>query len=187
MAGYGSGLDDLLKQFDQMRTGGAVGTLSPIESYVPAPRTQLVTTLDKPTKVDAFGAPIRDGFQNGRLSQAQLTALGNGYYLQAPAANAYAQLAAAAQAAGVNPAMSSAYRTYDQQAALYHQYLNGTGNLAAAPGSSNHGLGLSIDFSVANNPSLLSWLRENGEQYGFYNDVPSENWHYTYYGPGGYR
>jgi LAS superfamily LD-carboxypeptidase LdcB len=75
--------------------------------------------------------------------------------------------------------VNSGYRTYGEQAALYQAYRNGTGNLAAAPGRSTHGLGLSADIQVTD-PGKLRWLRANAGRYGFVNDVPSEAWHWTW-------
>ena len=75
--------------------------------------------------------------------------------------------------------MNSGYRTYAEQAALYEAYRNGTGNLAAPPGRSTHGLGLSADINVPD-ARTLAWLRRHADEYGFVNDVPSEPWHWTY-------
>jgi LAS superfamily LD-carboxypeptidase LdcB len=75
--------------------------------------------------------------------------------------------------------VNSGYRTYAEQAALYQAYRSGTGNLAAAPGHSTHGLGLSADIQVTD-PATLRWLRANAGSYGFVNDVPSEAWHWTW-------
>lgn len=121
-------------------------------------------------------------YENARIPLSALTAIGGGHHLRNDAAGGYNGLLAAAQAAGINVGLESSYRDYDHQASLYQQYLNGTGNLAAKPGHSNHGLGLSLDFGVSSNPALLNWLKQNAGTYGFVNDVPSENWHYTFKG-----
>ena len=86
---------------------------------------------------------------------------------------------AAATAAGRDLPVTSGYRTYAEQAALYQDYLNGTGNLAAPPGHSTHGLGLSADINVTD-PATLRWLHAHAKTYGFVNDVPSEAWHWTW-------
>ena len=41
----------------------------------------------------------------------------------------------------------SAYRTYDQQAELYQQYLDGVGPTAAPPGTSEHNFGTAVDLA----------------------------------------
>lgn len=73
----------------------------------------------------------------------------------------------------------SDYRTRAQQAALYQAYLNGTGNLAAPPGSSMHESGRALDISTAflqANPALGQALLAAG----WTNDVPGEPWHWQY-------
>ena len=99
--------------------------------------------------------------------------------MHVPAARAFHRMDAAATAAGRDLHVTSGYRTYAEQAALYRAYLNGTGNLAAPPGHSTHGLGLSADIQVTD-PATLRWLRAHAKTYGFVNDVPGEAWHWTW-------
>lgn len=79
------------------------------------------------------------------------------------------------------------YRTYAMQLEKYDNYKGpdgriGTaddGNLAANPGTSNHGWGVAFDMNWGRYASWL-WLRNNAARYGFIFDVPGENWHITY-------
>jgi LysM repeat protein len=74
----------------------------------------------------------------------------------------------------------SAYRTSDQQAALYQQYLDGTGAPANPPGYSSHELGLSVDVPTE---EMASVVNEIGWQYGWGRyEAPDEWWHMTYGG-----
>jgi peptidoglycan hydrolase-like protein with peptidoglycan-binding domain len=116
---------------------------------------------------------------NGRLPASELAGVGDGERMYVPAARAFGRMDAAATAAGHDLQVNSGYRTYAEQAALYRAYLNGTGNLAAPPGHSTHGLGLSADIQVTD-PATLRWLRAHAGTYGFVNDVPSEAWHWTW-------
>lgn len=116
---------------------------------------------------------------NGRLPASELAAVGDGRRMYVPAARAFGRMDAAATAAGHDLHVNSGYRTYAEQAALYRAYLDGTGNLAAPPGHSTHGLGLSADIRVSD-PATLRWLRAHAGTYGFVNDVPSEAWHWTW-------
>lgn len=116
---------------------------------------------------------------NGRLPAGELTGVGDGERMYVPAARAFHRMDAAATAAGRDLPVTSGYRTYAEQAALYQDYLNGTGNLAAPPGHSTHGLGLSADIEVTD-PATLRWLHAHAKTYGFVNDVPSEAWHWTW-------
>jgi hypothetical protein len=120
------------------------------------------------------------GLVNGRIPPSRLTPIGDGErLLEAPAAQ-FRRMAAAANAAGLDLTVNDGYRTYQEQAELYRRYRAGTGALAAPPGHSTHGLGLSIDIRTAADPRVLPWLRRHAAEYGFVNDVPSENWHWTY-------
>jgi lysozyme-like protein/D-alanyl-D-alanine carboxypeptidase-like protein len=119
------------------------------------------------------------GLRNGHVPAARLTGVGYGERLLTPVAREYRRMAAAARTAGVSLPLNDGYRTYDEQVELYRRYRNGTGNLAALPGHSTHGLGLSVDIGTAN-PKVVPWLRAHAATYGFVNDVPSESWHWTY-------
>src|SRR5436305_169380 len=87
--------------------------------------------------------------------------------------------ATAAKPAGIDLKVRSGYRTYAEQAVLYDRYVHGRGALAARPGHSTHGQGLSADIDVSD-PRTLAWLRKHAARFGFVADVPSENWHWTY-------
>ena len=51
---------------------------------------------------------------------------------------------------------------------------------AATPGTSNHGLGISIDVHPG---AIHTWLKRNAGRFGWVNDVPSEAWHWSYKHP----
>jgi hypothetical protein len=119
------------------------------------------------------------GLRNGHVPATRLASVGYGERLLRPVARQYLRMAAAARTAGVPLPLNDGYRTYAEQADLYRRYRNGTGNLAAPPGQSNHGLGLSVDINTGN-PHVVPWLRRHATTYGFVNDVPSEPWHWTY-------
>ena len=76
------------------------------------------------------------------------------------------------KAAGQSIYVQSGWRSYAEQAALYEAYLNGTGNLAAPPGSSNHESGRAADITPGSEVfgSLAS-------KFGLGFTVPSESWH----------
>ncbi len=76
----------------------------------------------------------------------------------------------------------SAYRTYDQQAQLYQQYLDGTGAPANPPGTSSHELGTAVDVAT---PTMRSIVDSIGSQFGWGKiHGPDEWWHVDYYGGG---
>lgn len=75
-------------------------------------------------------------------------------------------------------AVSLSYRTLAKQQEKWANFQAG-GNLAAVPGTSNHGWAVAADMRWGRLVTL-AWLQANAPRYGFINDVPSENWHYTY-------
>ena len=116
----------------------------------------------------------------------------------------------AAKEDGVKLISVSAYRSYSKQQSLYNNKVNyylkqgysqkGAENKAstivAIPGTSDHNLGLAVDFNYLeqryeNKPELV-WLKEHAEEYGFvmryakdkenYTGVIYEPWHYRYVG-----
>ena len=121
-------------------------------------------------------------YVQGRPRSITVQSVGNGQYLQADAARNFKAMQAAARSAGVNLSATSGFRTMEQQRALYQKYLNGTGNLAAKPGYSNHQNGISMDVGGIGgyNTKAYNWLQKNASKYGFANDVRGEPWHWTY-------
>ena len=83
------------------------------------------------------------------------------------------------------------YRTFEKQAELYECYKNNNcnnGNLAATPGTSNHGWGAAVDInrtqagiSTKSDADMSApasvWLNKFGKDYGFVFTVGTENWH----------
>jgi zinc D-Ala-D-Ala carboxypeptidase len=121
------------------------------------------------------------GYGNGRIPAEALQAIdGTGNHrLWAPAAQAFRSLEAAANAAGIRIGVTDSYRPLAVQERLAREKgLFRDGGLAAVPGTSNHGWGLSLDLDL--DASAQSWMRENAWRYGFVEDVPREPWHWTY-------
>lgn len=112
-----------------------------------------------------------------------------GHWLRAGAAASYARMLAAGMPAG---GIASAGRTHAEQAALYRAYRNGTGNLAARPGTSRHESGRALD--ITRGTKAHTWATAGGKPlkvrsseeiranlFGWYRTVPSEAWHFGYY------
>jgi LysM repeat protein len=73
----------------------------------------------------------------------------------------------------------SAYRSYDEQARLYRSYKQGKGNLAAAPGQSEHERGTAVDVAT---PQMRWAIDRLGARYGWRGSVSSEWWHVSHSG-----
>lgn len=80
---------------------------------------------------------------------------------------------------------SSSYRTYAQQSYFWNLYRSGRGNVAAFPGTSNHGLGIAVDVATQ---QMAYYIRRYGSRFGWSWDEGrrvGEWWHFRYVG--GYR
>lgn len=107
--------------------------------------------------------------------------------MQPLAADAMGAMILAARAAGVAFSLKYSYRTFAKQQEKWENYegpdgVIGTlddGNLAATPGTSNHGLALSGDLTNLYEDNIR-WLRNNSMRFGFRFDVPGEIWHATF-------
>ncbi len=131
----------------------------------------------------------------------------NGYLLRAEAATQMTAMMNAAAAAGAGFDLSSAYRSYSDQAATYNHWVAVNGSQAAAdtvsarPGYSEHQTGLAADMKVGGcalecfrGTMAYTWLQANAHSYGFIERYPPgltsitgyspEAWHWRYVGAG---
>lgn len=117
--------------------------------------------------------------ENGKLPKSELAPIPGGE-LRKDAAVAWNAPGGPADA-GLRPTGSrSSYRTYGEQQELYAAYMNGTGNLAAVPGTSNHGWGLAVDLAET---WMADWIQAHGGRYGWKKtEAFSEWWHYNFIG-----
>jgi hypothetical protein len=116
------------------------------------------------------GGGNRIGGPTGQLTQRA------GGRIDSSIAPNFDSMVSAARADGINLQIRSGHRSRAQQERLYAAYRNGTGNLAARPGTSNHERGQAIDFRRT--PGAFDWLARNAERFGFRN-LPGEPWHYS--------
>lgn len=118
-------------------------------------------------------------YENGQLPDAALAPIANGR-LRRDAAAAWNAMNVEARKRGLEllpNGSKSSYRTLAQQQELYRLYLAGTGNLAAKPGTSNHGWGLAVDLATLEMRDLVDHI---GERFGWskkWSDAQSEWWH----------
>lgn len=122
------------------------------------------------------------------------------------AAGALLQLLDAARAEGLRLVAVSGYRSYQDQAATLQREIRNFGEAqarrqVAAPGHSEHQLGLAVDVTTARNPDLAEafgnepegrWLAANAARFGFVISYPAgkeaitgyiyEPWHIRYVG-----
>jgi hypothetical protein len=128
------------------------------------------------------------GYVNGHPSSLVLVTV-DGKKVARPAANAYYLMAKAAASKGVHLRVVSGFRTMAQQTYLYNCYTHcncNNCNLAAHPGYSNHQSGHALDLNTGAS-GVYSWLHNHGHEWGWKRTVPSESWHWEWWGggPGG--
>lgn len=123
--------------------------------------------------------------KNGYIPDAAMAHVGNTQFLMEPhAAAAMGAMIQAAKADGVSLSIGESYRSYASQASAYASYQAGTHPApVAAPGTSNHGWGLAVDFIIT--AQNHAWLVANASRFGYsdpfgnsYN--ATENWHWEY-------
>jgi len=137
------------------------------------------------------GAADLAGYPNGRIPLAALCPLGTapGHYLRADAAYAFDQLSIAyAGVFGAAICVTDSYRTYQTQVRLYAT----KPDLAAVPGTSNHGWGTAVDLCGGIQDfgtRQHEWLFVNAPLYGWFHPAWAqrtgsrpEAWHWEFGG-----
>lgn len=126
---------------------------------------------------------------NGRIPRLLLAvAYGSKLLIRAgAAASSWKRLSQRSKAKGYGLLIALAiYRDLAEQKRTYAAYKAGRGNLAAYPGTSNHGLGISADLAepYASRGPKHSWLIEVAAFYGWYCEGLGfgEPWHWTFKG-----
>jgi D-alanyl-D-alanine carboxypeptidase len=138
---------------------------------------------------------------------ADLTTVGYGQYMAAPAAQALEAMLDGAKAAGYTVTPASGYRSYQTQVHVYANEVNSFGQAvadteSARPGYSEHQTGLAMDLAsggcsitdcFADTPGG-KWVTANAYKYGFILRYPAdkveitgyryESWHFRYVGVG---
>jgi LAS superfamily LD-carboxypeptidase LdcB len=108
------------------------------------------------------------------------------------AAADFNKMVADAKKEGVDIIVSQGYRKLGDESrgcsdgftqwCAWKKYKAGTGNLAAKPGTSNHGFGSAIDVKNCSVGSKVhTWLKNNSTKYGFH-PLASESWHWDHKG-----
>jgi hypothetical protein len=127
------------------------------------------------------------GLTNGYIPSSLLVDVsGRGDYLEPTAAYWWLRMRQDcfnATGRWINPAPgSSAYRPYYLQQEFYNDYINGHGNVAAYPGTSNHGWGRAIDLTGYESSSAVwNWLQAYAPNYGYNwatGQASGERWHW---------
>ena len=179
---FGSPIGGVLNQVELPSTVGALSAQS-VGGQVPAALSPAGTVVERDLEAASRGldrgaklsgcsgqAPAKLS-SNGNVPDRDLCTLWDGKTkVRADYAVALAELNQAYVARfGVDLCVTSGYRSLSEQYATKRS----KGYLAATPGTSNHGLGLAVDFCPASYAgSRYQWLRDNGPKY----DIDNPNW-----------
>lgn len=123
------------------------------------------------------------GYIAGEPVALQLVTI-DGKPVETHTASAFIRMRKAAAADDVELSIVSAFRTMAEQEYLYRCYRTGdcnNGNYADPPGFSEHQSGRALDLNTRI-PGVHPWLVQYAREYGFYATVPSEPWHWEYWG-----
>ena len=151
---------------------GALHTETDIESYTKS------TAIDCNERID-------QGYVDGEAFEISVVSV-DGKPVERETANAYWLMKEAAQSDGVVLNISSGFRTYAEQEYFYNCYTQcncNQCNLAARPGYSNHQSGHALDLNTSQ-AGVFDWLNQNASRFGFSRTVPSEPWHWEWWGGG---
>lgn len=172
-------------------------------SAAQADRARAITTLGETTQrvqtvkeAQAVAAQSAWGGQtNGRIPSSLMSpvpaTVPDSGFLRSDAARQYFSLASAFQREmGRTLVITEGYRSYERQVDYWNRYQAGTGNLAAYPGTSNHGWGISCDFGSSVDVAgsyMKRWMDAYAPAYGW---TPTGNtfsrpepWHFDYTAP----
>jgi GH25 family lysozyme M1 (1,4-beta-N-acetylmuramidase) len=131
-----------------------------------------------------LGAPTVGAYSNGQLPEMALSPAATGVKCDKPlgqlaneAAAAYNSMALAAGKHLTINGCYSAYRPLSIQNYFWNLYITGRGNLAAVPGTSNHGWGTAGDEATW----VQGYIRLHGRRFCWAKtEAFSEPWHYNY-------
>lgn len=118
----------------------------------------------------------------------------SGHKLRSDAAQSFSAFEKAAAMDGFHFVIDTAFRSYDQQKALYDAYtkkldqwqFNGADpahkpSPVAKPGTSEHEEGIAVDINTLAQPGTRKWIAQNCAAYGWYMTAHDEPWHIAYY------
>lgn len=105
----------------------------------------------------------------------------NGKYVIKEIAGYVVAMINAAKRDGVELRVTSGFRTIQEQSELFNSKT--AQSPVSKPGFGSHQTGISVDFNIyEKDGSVYEWLVKNAYVYGFIRTVPSERWHWEYWG-----
>lgn len=179
----------LIRDFSPPPTFGMHGRSVSRRSLLLAAGGVAATALVGASILNPAPAAAWGGYSNGQIPVGELSVVA-GHRFRKDAAESMIALRSAYQSAlGRALVINDGYRDLAGQQAAWNNYLNG-GNLAARPGTSNHGWAIAVDFGgevySSSNSAGHQWLQANAGGFGwwwagrYFSQL--ENWHWEYKG-----
>lgn len=182
----------------------AAASATPLPTAVVSPGPEVFAD-DSVSRIVNPSYPISESYVPADLMTPEIDGISSDITLRKEAAEALKELVSAAAADGVQLQITEGYRSYRKQEQLFNSYVARLGEAqalksCAKAGTSDHQLGLAVDFSdssIAFNDSFDStaqgqWLLAHAWEYGFLQRVPAAKskllgytslaWHYRYVG-----
>lgn len=129
-------------------------------------------------------------YAQGQAMQQAGGSLGGRFGIKPEASNAFTAMENAfSKAFGSGISVQEGFRSFEKQKYLYDGYRAGRPgfNLAAKPGTSNHGTGIAVDLGgpfMNSNSAQHKWLQANGPKFGWHwvgrTFSQVEPWHWEY-------
>lgn len=183
-----STVDDINNDFEQIGAGGLptqqgpTGTTNGPANIVYGDTTEIQCKAGQ-------DLGVHDGYSGGQLYKIRLCAIGQNIQVNSQISQQIDQMLKDALnpelGGGANLDMTfvaDSFRSMEDQEYFWAKYQNGTGNLAAQPGYSNHQMGLALDLrcngGIFEGSPCFAWMQANGASYGMFN-LPSEPWHWS--------
>lgn len=142
-----------------------------------SPRPPAPSALPRPTPVPAKKAPTKTPVKRTTATRGTSATKPTAIPGLAGVNSAFdSRLMALIAAAPGRITITSGLRSTAQQQKLWEKYQNGTGNLAAKPGTSYHEKGLAYDIGFADD-ATRRWAHANASKFGLVFPIKSEAWH----------
>ncbi len=172
--------------FDVESCGGQVEpqpTLPP-EFVNPDMATMIVADGGGDTGYVAAGTT---GVNCGVTPSSLVTIPGTSFVATAGTVQNFVAMRDAAARDGITLTVNSAYRSEQQQVDAWNNHNCNSADCSgyvARPCSlgghgSNHNSGIALDLNTPSGSAAYNWMKAHGGQYGFFNNLPSDPWHWS--------
>jgi LAS superfamily LD-carboxypeptidase LdcB len=154
-----------------------------VHAAAPAAAAVATPSAARRAGTDGFAPVVTDHVPEPTTSIALSAPVPGTTNMQQPAAEAFRAAFAGARAAGLDPAIRSAWRSAEYQQVLFDRAVRTYGSESEAarwvlsPNQSAHVKGYAVDVQPR---SVATWLEAHGSRYGLCRTYDNEWWHFEY-------